>query len=376
LGWAEPVDLDQEKFARATPPPERRFRSPDALVATAPVAGRIGLPRSGARTKLAGMIEVTCDESGYEGEKLIGTTTDVFAHAALRMDLAAATDCLAELRARIRSPATEYKANHILRDKHREVLAWFLDPAGPVYGRAAVYLVDKSYFLVGKLVEALAGDDAALLPGLRHSPAAGAATALLHRGGPRAFPAGPWRAFLVAANDLLRIKERPDAADPVDVFGEALAKLRAIEAPAPLAGLLAQFARAEPHARAYRRRLLADPAGIPPLDLLFPAIEAAVAYWGADGTPVAVAHDRQKTLSEERVARLAARCGPDRLARLTFEVGWDPRVQVTDIVAGAVRSVATDLLHGTTTRFTPLLPPFVDPHSIWPEGHGLGAQRQ
>jgi hypothetical protein len=35
-----------------------------------------------------GQVEIACDESGYEGEKLIGTTTDVFAHASVRMPVA------------------------------------------------------------------------------------------------------------------------------------------------------------------------------------------------------------------------------------------------------------------------------------------------
>lgn len=60
-------------------------------------------------------VEIACDESGYEGDKLIGTTTDVFAHASVRLDRAAAAACMRELRERIRSPALEYKAGHVLR---------------------------------------------------------------------------------------------------------------------------------------------------------------------------------------------------------------------------------------------------------------------
>ena len=86
-------------------------------------------------------LEIVCDESGYEGEKLIDTTTDVFAHAGVRLDPAAARDSLAELRRRVRSPATQYKANHLQREKHRAVLVWFLGPAGPLAGRSRGTLV-------------------------------------------------------------------------------------------------------------------------------------------------------------------------------------------------------------------------------------------
>jgi hypothetical protein len=91
------------------------------------------------------VLEIACDESGYEGEKLIGSTTRLFAHASVRLPDAAAV--LAELRARIRSPATQYKATHLLREKNRAVLVWFLGPAGPVLGNGHVFLLDKAEFV-------------------------------------------------------------------------------------------------------------------------------------------------------------------------------------------------------------------------------------
>jgi hypothetical protein len=91
------------------------------------------------------VLEIACDESGYEGERLIGTTTRLFAHASVRIGDPVAV--LAELRDRIRSPATQYKANHLLREKHRATLHWFLGPAGPVFGRGHVFLLDKAEFV-------------------------------------------------------------------------------------------------------------------------------------------------------------------------------------------------------------------------------------
>ncbi len=103
--------------------------------------------------------ELACDESGYEGEKLVGGETDVFAHAGVLLGVVAAAGCVTELRRRIRSPALEYKANHLLREKNRGALEWFLGPAGPIHGRAHVYLVDKTFLLVSRIAEA---DPAAL----------------------------------------------------------------------------------------------------------------------------------------------------------------------------------------------------------------------
>jgi hypothetical protein len=83
-----------------------------------------------------GLVEIACDESGYEGEKLIGATTDVFARASVRLDTGSAARLMQELRNRIRSPATEYRATHVLRDKHRPVLTWLLGPSGPLRDNA------------------------------------------------------------------------------------------------------------------------------------------------------------------------------------------------------------------------------------------------
>jgi hypothetical protein len=91
------------------------------------------------------VIEIACDESGYEGEKLIGSTTRLFAHASVRVADPAAV--LAELRDRVRSPATQYKATHLLRPQHRAVLAWFLGPRGPVLGHGHVFLLDKARYV-------------------------------------------------------------------------------------------------------------------------------------------------------------------------------------------------------------------------------------
>src|SRR5690606_477161 len=106
---------------------------------------------------LGNTTEIGCDESGSEGEKLVGGNTDVFAHASVSLSIEAAAACVAEVRDRIRSPATEYKANHLLRDKHRAVLTWLLDPSGPLAGAAYVHLLDKPFFAVLKIVDTVLG---------------------------------------------------------------------------------------------------------------------------------------------------------------------------------------------------------------------------
>jgi hypothetical protein len=286
---------------------------------------------------------VACDESGYEGQKLIGTTTDVFAHASVSLDVPSAGDCMSELRDRIRSPATEYKAGHLLREKHQAVLRWLLGSSGPLLGNAHVYLVDKEFFVVDRVVDALLDDAAAAVT--------------LYRDGRRAIGPGRWDAFLVAANDLLRTRPRDGV---IDSFFGVVGALRGAGGPGPLREILERLGRAGPRAVAYRARL--SVGAIPPPDLLIPAIVRVVAHWTG---PVAIVHDQQNTLSAARIAQLKELIGSRLDSLRLVDSAGDPRVQVADIVAGVARKIASDELNGRGDPvLTGLLRPYVDTSSV------------
>lgn len=87
-------------------------------------------------------LEVGCDESGSDGENLVAGNTAVFAHASVGLPVDTAGAYVKEIRDRIRSPAQEYKAFQLLREKHRPVLEWLLSPEGPVYGAAHMHLTE------------------------------------------------------------------------------------------------------------------------------------------------------------------------------------------------------------------------------------------
>jgi len=301
-------------------------------------------------------LEIVCDESGYEGEKLIDTTTDVFAHAGVHLPAAVAADCLADLRRRIRSPATQYKATHLLREKHRAVLVWFLGPSSPLFRNAHVYVIDKAYFLLGKLTDLFLADPAAI--GLSRDSEARSASDRLYQ---RITPGGSEQArpgvhgFLVAANNLMRGKDRHDVHGPVNAFFDATTD-----------GLTTGLGRDK--AEAYRVRLRDDPT-LSVVDPLVPALVRVVARWGRGGRPVTIVHDRQTMLPAERVAglqRLLRHAGLV-LARVELAAAEsEPRVQLADILAGTVRKIAQDELHGRGDQeLTTLARPYLDPYSIW-----------
>lgn len=278
------------------------------------------------------MTEIACDESGHEGERLVGGETDVFAHASVRMSTASAADLVAELRDRIRSPAQEYKANHLLRQKHRPVLDWFLGPASPIHGHASVLLVDKAFFLLSRAVAD---------PGAAHT---------LYRDGRGIADAQRWTRFLTAANELFRARA---GADTVAPFVDAVDTLRD-----GMAGAVAEVLGSLRSAR---------PSSVRPpvLDLLGPAIVRAVQRWSAD-QPVAVVHHRHVTLTYARIAQIRATPGL-RLSGVRL-VGSrdDPRVQVADFLAGIARKAASYELAGRgDPALVGLLRSHVDPCSVW-----------
>ncbi|WP_329046446.1 DUF3800 domain-containing protein [Amycolatopsis sp. NBC_01488] len=298
--------------------------------------------------------EIACDESGSEGENLVGGETDVFAHAGVRLTPEAAAACVREIRARIGSPAEEYKANHLLRGKHRPVLEWLLDPAGPLAGRGHVHLTDKTFFAVRAAVTLLA----------EHGTDTMART--LHRAGPAAFGPDRWAYFLAAFTSVLRLKPRRGVTTSPDEFfalaGELADRSEAGEILRLLGGGADRVAR-------YRARLASDPGFVPVLDPLVPAVIRTVRHFSDGGTPVALVHDEQLALTGERVLQLEATLG-HRLAGVRFvDSRSDARVQVADFLAGVARRIASDALNGRgDARLTALLESFVDVDSVWDGG--------
>ncbi|MEV0638238.1 hypothetical protein AB0I77_25500 [Streptomyces sp. NPDC050619] len=306
-----------------------------------------------------GLLEVACDESGSDGENLTAGNTDVFAHASVRLPMGSAAGFVQEIRDRIRSPAEEYKANHLLREKHRAVLEWLLAPAGPIHGHAQVQLTEKTFFVVDRAVALLLG------AGSEGSSQA----ALLFREGRRTFGDERWREFLTAANQLLRVRNDAEPEAPADTFFRAVDTLSRASSGTDVSGVLDRLAAARPLADAYRARLGEGPPLIPVLNPLLPAIVATAAYWSAGGRPVRLVHDRQNMLTPDRIAWIeetARRAGVGLGGLRLVAARQDPRVQLADFLAGIARKIASDELneHGDPA-LTASLRPYVGTASVW-----------
>ena len=332
-----------------------------APITRCPFGPRWGMLAGVTRQHTEAEVEIACDESGSDGENLTGGNTDVFAHGSVDVPMADAAAAILEIRDRIRSPAEEYKANHLLREKHRAVLEWTLGPSGPLHGRAYVHLTEKTFFMVERVVDLLLGDPAGAAP--------------LFRAGAHTFGDERWTAFLTAANALLRVRGDADAGPgaPVDAFFHAVDALterapdlrdRSMVDTADVADVLKLLGGARSRAADHRARLLASPVLIPVLNPLLPAIARTAAYWSAGGRAVTLVHDRQNMLTEERIEWLRETA---RIEGLRLVVARDDtRVQLADFLAGIARSIASHELNGRgDATLTALLRPYVDSGSAW-----------
>lgn len=318
----------------------------------------------------AGIREIACDESGSDGENLTGGNTDVFAHASVLLPAESAAGHVQEIRNRIRSPAEEYKANHLLREKHRTVLEWLLSPSGPLHGRAHVHLVEKPFYVVDRAVDLLLDDP-------------GAAVSLFGEGR-RTFTAEEWTTFLEAANHLLWVRhdDVPDA--PVPRFFHVVDVLRRRYPGTPAADVLARMSEERPRALAYRAGIQDGPFVLAPvLNPLLPSILHTAAHWSDGGRPVRLAHDRQNMLTPERIAWIEgeARRRGIRLAGLRLVVSrFDARVQLADFLAGIARRIASDELNGRgDPTLSALLRPYTGAAAVWGDARSwarLGPARE
>lgn len=285
----------------------------------------------------------------------------MFAHASVCVDADVASDCIRELRARTRSPAQEYKASVVLRERNRAALCWLLGPTGPLPGHAHVHLTEKAFFVVGGVVDLLVGGS---------TDSVEAMAAHLYQQGPGTFGHEPWSAFLAAFNDLMRAKSAADVMTSAGTFFRLVDGLRLGGADGRVGDIMARLSHAEADGDSLLAQLL-DTATMDPLrNPLFPAIVHAVGHWGEGGRPVSIIHDVQHALTAERIAHLQEIGATPRTGRLAgvrlVDSRSDPRVQVADLLAGAARRIASDELNGRgDVELLGLLSEYVGHGSIW-----------
>ncbi|CAN7576398.1 DUF3800 domain-containing protein [Terrabacter sp. LjRoot27] len=301
------------------------------------------------------LLEVACDESGSEGEKLVRGSTDTFAHASVDVATEVALATIERVRVEARSPATEVKASVVLRPQNRRLLEWLLGDDGPLLGHAHVHLTDKALHLTGRMVVLLDGEPAAATDRGRRAE-------VLHRVATRRMGRVGWESLLAAFNDVVRARSLDEAAASAAVLRGGLSDLVDLAPSLPAGipddpeGLLALVAR-----------------GRGALDPIVPALAEVLRHWGAAGRPLWVVHDVQATLTDAAIrTAVGARAdgSSDVLEGISFvDSQDDPRVQLADFLAGAARRIASHVLAGEADPgLVELIAPYVSARSTWLDG--------
>jgi hypothetical protein len=305
-----------------------------------------------APTRPTTFLEVACDESGSEGEKLVHGSTDTFAHASVDVTTEAALATIERVRVEARSPATEVKASVVLRPQNRRLLDWLLGEEGPLLGHAHVHLTDKALHLTGRMVLLLDVESAA-------GPDLARRAEVLHRTAMRRLGRDGWEAVLADFNDVVRARSLDEAAASACALRAGLADLVDVApdlpagVPADPEGLLVLVAR-----------------GRGALDPIVPALAEVLRHWGAAGRPLWVVHDVQATLTDAAIRAAVgstADGSSDALEGISFvDSQHDPRVQMADFLAGAARRIASHVLAGQADpALVHLIAPYVSERSTW-----------
>jgi len=318
------------------------------------------------------VVEIACDESGFSGSNLLDAATPVFTHASIDLCAEEADELIQTLRSGFRRSLNEFKSGQFLRGRQADQsLEWLL---AALNGRAHVYLVDKEYFLVTRIVDLFLVEPS-YAAGTRLTEGHRPAALTLYRAG-RA-DGRVWSPFLATFVELVRTKRRhqPDRS-VVERFFQARDALAAAGLGVEAGGVLDRLSRTR--VRAVLTRLEHDDRSIPPpLEPMLPALAETVLFWSGGQRQVLVIHDEQSALTAERLRRLQhvltdgagssvadaheAGTAPARVSPLaglvTVDSRDDPRIQVADLLAGIARRSPNIGDDG-------LLQPFLSPTSL------------
>ncbi|GAA2746941.1 hypothetical protein GCM10009868_34380 [Terrabacter aerolatus] len=311
---------------------------------------------SAAPARSAVLLEVACDESGSEGEKLVHGSTDTFAHASVDVTTAAALATIERVRVEARSPATEVKASVVLRPQNRRLLEWLLGEDGPLLGHAHVHLTDKALHLTGRLV-ALLGD------GETSAHDVAGRSASVHRTASRRLGRAGWEAVLADFNDVVRARSLDDAVTAAGSLRRGLDQVAHLDP-----GLVPDLVSAVPRDPEGLLALVARGRGA--LDPIVPALAEVLHHWGATGRPLWVVHDVQAALTDAAI-RTAVGASADGSAEWLEGIRFvdsqdDARVQLADFLAGAARRIASNVLAGQSDPgLVALVAPYVSSRSTW-----------
>lgn len=303
--------------------------------------------------------EIYFDESGHDGENLMEGKSAVFAHGSVHMGLEEATDLVEYLRKATRTQSQELKAKNIVRST--TLLNFLYGPSGKLVGKTQVYLVEKTYHAVGKIIDMLIEEEAykrgvdlyahGIAKQLAHD---------LYQHGPRALGDDGWNELVVGFTSMMRSKQRKGGEkETVAGFYEKVDKYRLTSRREKVARVLGMLWQTREHAEEFQSDLEngIEMRALDPLETSL--YQLALEWYARLKRPISIFHDEQTALTKpmlDRILLVANRGTPAGFGLPSLKIELvdikhvdsksDPRIQLADISAGFCRQMAESALKG------------------------------
>lgn len=306
-------------------------------------------------------LEIACDESGNTGENLTSSQHGVFSEGSHDLTVDESSDLLDWVKTQLHKTSAEIKWKDVRADPSL-VETLFRDRLN---GRAHFYLTEKTYFVVGKVVDLLIEE-------LQHDEgkdlyAGGRAKKLafdLYRNGHRALGAEQWESLLQDFNSLMRrdsatqrLKAVPKTT--VDEFFRGIEVSQWQSRRRNVTDILREIARTKGVADEFVASLDPSTRPIPSLDPLIPSLAQTIRHWyDLHGRKqIAVIHDEGPVPSSTAMTALVDGLrNPGEFRRMTppvnikeirtAESSTDARIQVADLIAGFGAQSGQQALNG------------------------------
>ncbi|MEU0276791.1 hypothetical protein [Streptomyces sp. NPDC006307] len=324
---------------------------------------------------------IACDESGWDGEQLVGRQRRFLVFVSVAIDDAEAALVISALREQARIQQARELKFHLFkgREERWSLLKNLWGPAGALHDRCSVYVVDKEYAVAAKAIDLLL-EEKAHAEG-RNLYAGGKARAMartLALQGPRALPGGLFDALMSAFVALAsqRALGREEAA--LEAFFAAVDQAWGASTRRPVTEVLAQVRSTRPYAAALHQ----EDSPFPSLEMLIPAVTQTARRWGNHLGLVSVLTDEQGVFTDDALRTVLEHAtSPIGMTLLTRERGAPvktvlrgssadhPSIQLADLLAGAAAAVTERHVGNPSPAaegLWPVIVPLVEQSSLMP----------
>ncbi|MEU0382324.1 hypothetical protein ABZ093_34310 [Streptomyces cyaneofuscatus] len=294
---------------------------------------------------------IACDESGWDGEQLVGRQRRFLVFASVAIDDAEAAPLISTLRRQARIQQAGELKFRLFKDREERwsLLKNLWGPASALHERCSVYVVDKEYAVAAKAIDLLLEEKAhAEGWNLYAEGNARAMARTLALQGPRALPGALFDALMSSFVALAsqRALGREEAA--LEAFFAAVEQAWGASTRRPVTEVLAQVRSTRPYAAALHQ----EDSPFPSLEMLIPAVSQTARRWGHSLGLVRVLTDEQRVFTDDVFRTvLQYTTSPIGMTLLTRERGAPvhtmlrgssadhPSIQLADLLAGAAAAV-------------------------------------